>query len=955
MFESKNNHNFILNQDTFNNHENQAEQEIDGIQDGLNESVANDETSTDDFSKPLSHEELAKGEELQGKTQEEFQILIPVPEDAEPFDQESTSRLNQHFGFYPTVFYDYHTSEGGLIGYIVRWDIPQKDGTIEKEIRPYVYVQYSTGYREWKCKGFPNPRPLYKLHELFERPDDIVLICEGEKATEAGAHLFPCYVTTTSPHGAKSIAQADWSSLKGRDVIICPDFDDPGQKWAEELTNICQKVGVKSIRYLFPEIFHLLRIPYFEKIRKQTEGIFPRISVEKMFDNKDDIEDVQIEEIICPADIEHISQYVSQDVALIMEDACLFSYTDIDNMPYDTQRIPPQGYDLADAQKEGWTPQLIKALIGSLPDENKLFSGVLCSQLKPIKTEAGQYILKPAGVFWEDKKICAFLNPIASCRTLNGDQWTLLVEFIDKDFKKREIFIPNKLLPKDGSALSELLIDSGLWINVDPKAGRQNLKYYLNQTPKERMVLVNKIGWHGQNYVFPDKAWGKPEREKHKLYIQGTMPIYEEIGTIDQWTQEIGKYLQGNSRLIFGVSMGLASSLLTPLGRQNFGVHYIGYSSIGKSTILYVVASIFGAEVKSWRTTDNCAEAWAREANDNIFFLDELGKAPNASVVSEMLYMLGDGQGKGRANRFGDARDVTKFKTYPQSTGEMSFEDKMRQGFGKRNFFAGQSVRLAQIQADAGQGMGIYENLHGFKNGALLSDHLVKSSLKYRGTLGDAWLSYCCQNYNDVLKKAECYAQIWMDKYPLENGTDGQVIRVKGHFAHIAAIGEMAIEQKLLPLKSGDVYEAVAILFNDWLNQRGGVESHEDMEVVQKLISFIEEHGSSRFENPWNAGEDEQTGRERPNNEKVFDRAGFRKFVDEQYTYYFLSTVFTRDILDGAKGASQKARLKKLADSGYIQTTTEKKEGKDMNRYSKTERIPSHGVKKVYVVRMPAE
>lgn len=38
-----------------------------------------------------------------------------------------------------------------------------------------------------------------------------------------------------------------------------------------------------------------------------------------------------------------------------------------------------------------------------------------------------------------------------------------------------------------------------------------------------------------------------------------------------------------------------------------------------------------------------------------------------------------------------------------------------------------------------------------------------------------------------------------------------------------------------------------------------------------------------------------------------------------------------------------------------IFTTSEKKEGKDMMRYSKTERIPSHGVQKVYVVQLPAD
>jgi uncharacterized protein (DUF927 family) len=927
--------------------------------------------------KPLSSDEINKGSDLKSekKKQDAYTPLIPVSDDAPAFDKHTADYHNQKFKCYPKCSYAYHTEDGGLVGYMVRWEILQEDGVIKKEILPYIYAEHKLGGRKWISKGFPVPRPLYHLPQIVELSEAPILVCEGEKAAEAGTILFPEYISTTSPHGAKSLNQADWSVFKGRNIILCPDFDEAGQQWAEELTNICKKVGVKSTRYLFPEMFNLLRIPYFEKRLRYQEGLSPRMNVEDLFGHQEQEDNQGIEEISPsdlfsnekeeaakfksnlekPLNVKTLSEHGSEDAAYVMEEAGLLDFEDLMDFAFYCEKIAPQGYDLADALTEGWTADLMQAVINEAGGEDKIFSAVLCSQIKGFKTTGGMFTLKPSGVFCDETKVCGFIKPVASCRNIDGEQWTLLAEFIDKDFKQREIFIPLTTIVKDGSATSEMLINAGLWVNIDPKTGRQNLKYYLNQTPKERMMLVNKIGWHGQNYVLPHKTWGKPEKEKHKLYLHGSMPLYEEMGTLEQWTQEIGRYLKGNSRLIFSVCMNLTSSFLTPLGRQNFGVHYIGNSSIGKSTILYVVASIFGAEVKSWRTTDNCAEAWAREANDNIFFLDELGKAPNASVVSEMLYMLGDGQGKGRLDRLGAPREVTKFKTFVLSSGEMSIEDKMREGFGKRTFYAGQSVRLAQIQADAGKKMGIYENLHGFKNGARLSDHLVKASLKYRGTLGDAWISYCCSHYHEVLEKAERYAQFWMDKYHLEDGTDGQVLRVKGHYAYIAALGEIAIEQKLLRLEEGDAQEATAILFNDWLNQRGGIESHEDMEVVKKLVSFIEEHGSSRFENPWNTGEDGQTGMERPNNEKINNRAGFRKFVDDQYIYYFLPVVFTRDILDGAKGTTQKARLKKLADAGYIQTSIEKKEGKDMMRYSKTERIPSHGVKKVYVVELPAD
>lgn len=927
----------------------------------------------------LTPEELAKGKQLHhDKKEENLKILIPVPEEAEPFDQETPAFMNQIFGYYPTAYYAYHTQEGKLAGYMVRWEIPQEDGSFDKQMRPYIYAEDRRGNKQWRCKGFPTPRPLYHLPELYQRPNAPILICEGEKTADAGGVLFPDYVSTTSPHGAKSLRQADWSHVRGKKVIISPDFDTPGQDWCETLTELCKKAGASSIQYCFPEMFHILRLAYFENLYKASQSMQPRINVEKLFspplspeehDNEGEGEEAEDNDVTpekenettendsCKAEtpqqkpltVKAITENASEDVAMVIEEAEFYD-ADMFDLPFDPQGITPQGYDLADVLKEGWTANTIKVVIEEAGGEDKIFPARLVTHLKKIKTAIGIFILKTGGVYLDGTKICGFLRAIASCRNEESQQWTLLVEFVDKDSKMRELLIPMTAIVKDGSGITEMLSDAGLWVNVDPKEGRQNIKYYLNQTPKERRVLVRKVGWYQQNYVLPHKTWGEEVKEKHVFHTKGKLPTYEEKGTLEEWNQQIGAYLEGNSRLLSGVCMTLASTLLTPLGRQNFGFHHIGNSSIGKSTILAVVSSVFGTEVKTWRTTDNCAESWMRDCNDNIMCMDELGKAPSASVVSEMLYLLGDGQGKGRANIHGDAKEVTQFKSYVLTSGEMGFEEKMQQGFGKRTFYAGQSVRIAEIQSDAGKGWGIYENLYTFKNGAELSDHLVKASSLYRGTLGDTWLTYVAEQYHSVLKKAEEYAALWLQQCPLEQGIDGQVIRVMGHLSLMAAVGEVVIEAQILPCAKGSAFNALKIILNDWLRQRGGVESHENMEVVKKLTMFIEEHGSSRFGNPWNTTEDEQTGLERADNEKIINRAGFRQFVDGRYIYYFLSNVFTRDILGGAKGATQKALLRKLAKEGYIQAIKEKRVDRDVEVYSQRVHIPSYGTQRVYII-----
>ena len=95
----------------------------------------------------------------------------------------------------PVQVWPYRHADGDLAGYAARWD--RRDGG--KEFRPLVLE----GGR-WQPKGIPEPRPLYNLPELGERPDAPVLVVEGEKTSDAARELLPAYVLVTSMNGAKA-------------------------------------------------------------------------------------------------------------------------------------------------------------------------------------------------------------------------------------------------------------------------------------------------------------------------------------------------------------------------------------------------------------------------------------------------------------------------------------------------------------------------------------------------------------------------------------------------------------------------------------------------------------------------------------------------------------------------------------------------------------------------------
>ena len=154
------------------------------------------------------------------------------------------NKLNHYQLGNPSAVYDYHDLNGRLIGHMCRFD--KKDGS--KEFRPYVKFG---GIFKWE--GFPEPRPLYNLPVLKEKPDAKILLVEGEKTCLVAERIFPDMAVLTWPHGAKSWAKVDWTVLSGRNVTIWPDNDLEGKKAATGVADhvmsqgICKKVAIVEL------------------------------------------------------------------------------------------------------------------------------------------------------------------------------------------------------------------------------------------------------------------------------------------------------------------------------------------------------------------------------------------------------------------------------------------------------------------------------------------------------------------------------------------------------------------------------------------------------------------------------------------------------------------------------------------------------------------------------------
>ena len=152
----------------------------------------------------------------------------------------------------------YQAADGNPVGVIVRWDTPAPAPGSGKDIRPV-----SKTLEGWIIGGMPEPRPLYRLPELMAAAASgkRVYVCEGEKAADAARSVG--LIATTSPHGSKSAAKTDWSPLKGStasssrpqcEVVILPDADEPGERYAEDVVSLLTRLSP-------PPIIKVIRLP----------------------------------------------------------------------------------------------------------------------------------------------------------------------------------------------------------------------------------------------------------------------------------------------------------------------------------------------------------------------------------------------------------------------------------------------------------------------------------------------------------------------------------------------------------------------------------------------------------------------------------------------------------------------------------------------------------------------
>jgi uncharacterized protein (DUF927 family) len=687
-----------------------------------------------------------------------------------------------------------------------------------------------------------------------------VIVTEGEKKADAVARLFPGHVGTTSMGGAMAARQSDWSSLAGRDLIIWPDHDEPGRRYARDVEALALSAGAATIA--------IVTVP----------------------------------------------------------------------------RDWPEGWDLADPLPDGVPPsRLAQLLHAAVPTASP------SPEAEPAYVSFGSYRMGGHGLFLEPDEsekpvvwLSAAFEVLAHTRDAQGNAWGKLLRWRDLDGRTHEWAMPLKALGGGRDEVWRELLDGGLQI-ASSMQSRNKLAEYLSSVRVDgRARAVTRIGWHIEDkaavFVLPDATYGEALAERVLWQTETRADTaYHVAGTVEDWRDAVARRCIGNSRLVCAVSSAFAPPLLALATEENGGFRFVGSSRAGKTTVLRAAASVWGGGgingyLRSWRATSNGLESIAEAHCDTLLCLDEMGQE-EPREAGEIAYMLANGFGKGRARRDGSARRPAQWRLLFLSSGEVSLADKMAE-IGRRSK-AGQEVRLVDVPADAGVGLGAFEELHGAKSSGAFAEELRLATERYYGAPARRFIELLtARNAADPPALAEllraCRDDFMAANLP-ENAS-AQVRSVCSRFALVAAAGSLATALGLTGWPDDEADRMAARCFRAWFDRRGSAGDHDIETGIRQVIAFIEAHGSARFEAAWDLGVERVIN---------INRAGFRR-RDAQgaWTYMILPEQWRTEVVRGFDAA---ALARAMVARGLIIPSSDGKPAKPV-------KVPGHGAMKLYVL-----
>jgi uncharacterized protein (DUF927 family) len=749
----------------------------------------------------------------------------------------------------------YHDASGSPVIYVKRTN--HQDGS--KRFCQWGPTADNLGWQA-KLDYAPKPRPLYRLPAIIAAAEkELVVFHEGEKATEAAINAGLPGTHTTTIGGAGNPHHSEFSPLVGRNIVVCPDNDDDGERYAAAVTQLANKSQAKSVS--------ILRLP----------GLPPKGDV--------------VEWLASGGTSAQFAELLNQIQSLNPTGP---------SGPGGPLPVPGRSDVLAGGKTVCGPEHAGPVHLPAVPGYRIADDGVF---------ELPRDEEKP-----EVRLTHAKCGVVALCRDGRRENWGAYVRWMDRDGVSHEAAFPVGRFHESGGILPAELANLGL--PIVPGMEKRLLRYLANCNPKTRFRAAIQTGWQDGTAVFvlPAGSIGHDTGGERIVYqperFAPTGHSVRTKGTLLGWQMEVAAQCEKNPVLAFFVAASLAAPLLHLLEQEGGGFHLYGQTSKGKTTAEQVAASVWGdgsdpatgrntAFVKKWNQTKNATEGLAQAHTDLPLCLDEVGEA-DAREFGRIIYQLAGGQGKGRMRADATLAQPKVWRIILLSTGELPASDVI-EAEGK-TIKSGQAVRLIDIPAiDPMTGDGIIAETHGESDPALFVDRLKRSCGSHYGWAGPAFVQGLLDEGLTAVQ-AELQAVLRETvQAMMPSGASAEVQRAVKRFALVCVAGEKAVNLRILPWTPGEVVRAARVLLARYLSVRGGAGCDTER-AIDRIKGFLLAHGSSRFREL-----DKGTDR-------IINLAGYRDIGNG--VYYFTSDGFK----EACRGYDVRDVARLLITRGFLRT-----------------------------------
>ena len=483
-------------------------------------------------------------------------------------------------------------------------------------------------------------------------------------------------------------------------------------------------------------------------------------------------------------------------------------------------------------------------------NDAKYKAGVYLHGSQEKKNEEGETVEQPVDLW-----ICSPLKVLCIVRAASGNEHSYLVEYVEhgEETPRRTLLSQALLLGRAEEALKALrdLGVSVLYKNlklVRDYLDKQHLRFSARR-PDYFWRSSKVVGWAPAPdcFVLPKETLSN-NGESARVWFDGKCDLYTKEGTLEEWKTNVAALCSGNPFLVFAVSAAFAGPLLELCDVPGIGFHFYGDSSNGKTTALVAGSSVWGLHrrfVLSWRSTANGLESQAIIRSSIMIALDESHLA-DPKTLDNAVYLLANGVAKSRMTKEIAARAVARWWASVLSCGERSIESHLNAR--KIDHKAGQGIRLADIPVSGN--FGLFDDLHGRKDGAVFSDEIRNAAAKYYGHAGPLFVQRLI-DAGPAMSPGSALAAL-LPRFG--DDLSAQEQRVARSFALVALAGELATSVKILPWRKGDATSAALEIFKLWrAAQPRSAKGKEHAQIIERIVDFVDRHGNSRFcdiENP---------------------------------------------------------------------------------------------------------